>query len=87
MEQEFLTGIIQKDGTVLAEDGTIQFLGVRGTDDEGYPEVLIDAKAVGGDGCFHRQSVKPFIGMTVEFVRNVDNGKKYCGFNFVIKKL
>jgi len=79
---EILTGIIQEDGSVLAEDGTIHYPGARGTDDEGYPEILIDAKEVGGYGCFHRQSVKPFIGMTVEFVRN---GKEYQGYNFTIK--
>lgn len=80
---ETLTGIIQKDGSVLAEDGTLHYLPKRGTDTEGYPEVIIDAKSVGGDGWMYRQSVKPFIGMTVEFVRM---NKKFQGFNFVILK-
>lgn len=81
---EILTGILQADGSVLAEDGTIHWLGTRGTDEEGYPEVCIDAKDVGGGGSFGRQSVKPYIGMTVEFVRH--GGKKYQGFNFTILK-
>ena len=81
---ELLTGILQKDGSVIAEDGTIHYPGYRGTDDEGYPEILIDATDVGGEGSWSRQSVKPFIGMTVEFVRN--GGKKYQGFNFKINK-
>jgi hypothetical protein len=81
---EYLTGIIQKDGSVIAEDGTIHWIGRRGTDEEGYPEVLIDAKEVGGRGSFSRQSIKPFVGMTVHFVRN--GGKKYQGFNFTILK-
>jgi len=80
---ELLTGILQKDGSVIAEDGTIHWPGTRGTDEEGFPEILIDAKDVGGYGTFSRQSVKPYIGMTVEFVRN---GKKYQGFNFKIIK-
>ena len=81
---EILTGVIQKDATVLAEDGTIHNLPRRGIDDEGYPEVLIDAKEVGGFGVFRQQSIKPYIGMKVEFVRN--GGKRYNGFNFVILK-
>jgi hypothetical protein len=81
---EVLTGIIQKDGSVLAEDGTIHWLPRRGTDNEGYAEVLIDAKIVGGYGEFQRQSIKPYIGMTVEFVRN---GKDFKGFNFTILKI
>ena len=79
---EILTGILQKDGSVIAEDGTIHWPGTRGADKEGYPEILIDAKKVGGDGLFHRQSVKPYIGMTVKFVRH--GGKKYQGYNFEI---
>ena len=63
------TGIIQKDGSILETDGKTHHLPNRGTDDEGYPEVLMAAKKVGGKGFFHRQSIKPFIGMTVEFER------------------
>ena len=80
---EILIGIIRKDGSVLAEDGSIQWLPIRGTDKEGYPEVLMDAKEVGGKGTFQGQSIKPFIGMTVEFVRA---NKKYKGYNFTILK-
>ena len=81
MEQ--LYGIIQQDGTVLAEDGTIHNLPVRGEDKEGYKQVLIDAKIVGGNGRMSRQSIKPFIGMRVKFAR-VEYG--YQGFNFEIVK-
>jgi len=80
---EILTGILQKDGSVIAEDGTIHWPGTRGTDDEDYPEILIDAKEVGGEGSWHRQSVKPYIGMTVEFIRY---DKHHQGYNFVILK-
>lgn len=80
---EVLTGIIQADGSVLAEDGTVHYLDARGTDDEGYTEVLIDAKEVGGSGSWARQSIKPYIGMTVEFVRY---DKNHQGYNFVIIK-
>jgi len=79
MEQ--LYGIIREDATVLAEDGTIHRLPVRGTDKEGNQEVLIDATKVGGDGEFTRQSIKPFIGMKVVFYR-VESG--YQGFNYEI---
>ena len=79
---EILTGIIQKDGSVIAEDGTIHWPGTRGADREGYPEVLIDAKSVGGGGSWGRQSIKPYIGMSVKFVRH--GGKKYQGYNFEI---
>ncbi len=78
----YLTGVIRKNGTVLAEDGTIHNLPVRGTDREGYKEVLIDAKSIGGRGSFSRQSVKPYIGMTVRFYRN--GGKEFNGYNFEI---
>ena len=81
---EVLIGIIQKDGSVIAEDGTIHSLPNRGTDREGYPEIIIDAKDVGGKGEFSRQSVKPYIGMKVKFVRH--GGKKYQGYNFKIIK-
>ena len=56
-----LKGIIQKDGSVKVNDETF-WLPFRGTDKEGYPEVLMDAKAVGGDGWMSRQSIKPYIG-------------------------
>lgn len=78
---EVITGIIQNDASVIAEDGTIHFLPVRGTDSEGYKEVLVDAQDVGKEGSFVRQSVKPFIGMTVEFVRI---NSKSRGFDFKI---
>ena len=81
MEQ--LYGIIQEDATVLAEDGTIHRLPVRGIDKEGNPEVLIDACDVGGYGSFSRQSIKPFIGMKVVFSR-VEVGCQ--GFSYQIIK-
>lgn len=80
---ELLKGVIQENGSVLAEDGTIHWLPINGTDKKGYPEVLIDAKEVGGSGWMVRQSIKPYIGMEVEFLRN---SKKCQGFNFVILK-
>lgn len=62
-----MKGIIQKDGTVIGEDNELYKLPFRGTDDYGYPEVLIDARKLGKDGPFRRQSIKDFIGATVEF--------------------
>jgi len=73
-----MKGIINKDGSVTGEDSKIYWLPFRGQDNENYPEVLMDAKSVGGSGDFHRQSIKPFIGMTVEFV---NQGK---GYNYKI---
>lgn len=61
-----LIGIIDKDGYVYLDSGKRFQLPIRGNDN-GYPEVLIDAKKVGGDGSFYRQSVQPFIGMKCEF--------------------
>lgn len=81
MKQEVLIGIITKDGTVKLEDGREFIISTRGTDKEGYPEVLIDAINVGGRGCFSRQSIKPFIGMKCWFVLN--EGTTH-GFNFEI---
>lgn len=63
-----MKGIITPEKNILGEDGkTYTFDAIRGMDDEGYPEILIDAKEVGGRGWMARQSIKPFIGMNVEF--------------------
>jgi len=56
-------------------------LPIRGTDDDGYPEVLMDATNVGGRGTFQRQSIVPYVGMKVEF----DTNGRF-GFNFKIVK-
>ncbi len=72
-----------KDATVLCDDGTIHNLPVRGMDKDGYTEILIDATEVGGYSDFYRQSIKPFIGMRVEFGR-IEKG--YQGFNYKIIK-
>ena len=78
---EELIGKITDDGYfVEVDDGRKFSLPVRGTDGDGYPEVLIDASSVGGDGDFYRQSSKPYIGMLVIFLTN--NGKH--GYNFLI---
>lgn len=71
-----MKGIINKNATVLGEDGKIYHIPIRGYDNENYYEVLIDAKSVGGKGEFYRQSIKPFIGMKVEFV-NAGTGYNY----------
>lgn len=75
-----LIGIITKDGSVKTADDREFEMPRRGTDDEGYPEVLMDAKSVGGDGWMYRQSIKPFIGMKCWFVSN--NGTS--GYNFEV---
>lgn len=73
-------GIIQKDGVL--SNGKLYNHDVRGTDDEDYPEVLIDAKEVGGRGSFSRQSIKPYIGMTVRFKVS----QKDTPYDYIIKK-
>ena len=75
-----LIGVIKSDGFVES-DGKLFILPIRGTDESGFPEVLIDATSVGGSGTVKRQSIKPFIGMEVEFITN--NGVH--GYNFTIK--
>jgi len=63
-----LEGIIQKDGyNVLGDNGKTYCLPVRGTDKDGYPEVLIDGKPIGMQEWMARQSVQPYIGMRVSF--------------------
>lgn len=69
------TGIITKEGMVKISDTKYVRLPTRGVDNEGYPEVLIDATSVGGNGSFQRQSIKPYIGMSVEFSDNNCNFK------------
>ncbi len=76
-----LIGVIKSDGFVETSDGKLFILPIRGTDKSGVPEVLIDATSVGGSGCFKRQSIKPFIGMQVEFITN----DGLFGYNFIIK--
>jgi len=49
-------------------------------DDKEFPEVLIDATRVGGKSEWRRQSIQPYIGMTVEFITNTSE----CGYNFII---
>lgn len=73
------SGIIKSDGCVHTKEGSFQ-IPFRGTDEDGYPKVLIDAKSVGGSGSFHAQSIKPFIGMKSEF----EVSETGYGYNFVI---
>ena len=81
MKQEELIGVITENGDVELNDGRIFSIPQRGTDSDGYPEVLIDAMLVGGKGFMQRQSIKPYIGMKCKFILN--EGSK-CGFNFTI---
>ena len=76
-----MTGLIKSDGFVETSDGKLFILPIRGSDESGFPEVLIDATSVGGSGYVKRQSVKPFIGMEVEFITN----NEVSGYNFTIK--
>lgn len=78
---KILQGVIQENGSVLGDDGSVHRLPVRGRDREGYPEVLIDATHVGGAGVFARQSIKPFIGLKVQY--NQKN-KDSAAYNFII---
>jgi hypothetical protein len=81
MKQEVLIGIITENADVKLEDGRLFSIDKRGTDKEGYPKVLIDAKSVGGNGWMYRQSIKSYIGMKCWFVLN--EGATH-GFNFTI---
>jgi hypothetical protein len=74
------TAIIKEDGFVETEDGKLFLLPIRGTDNLGFPQVLIDAKNVGGKSEWQRQSIKDYIGMKVEFITLNDVG----GYNFTI---
>ena len=73
-------GRIKNDGFVETEDVKFFILPIRGTDDLGFPEVLIDAKRVGGSSEWKRQSIKEYIGMQVEFITLNNIG----GYNFTI---
>lgn len=76
-----LRGKITDDGRSVEVAGGKQFiLPFRGTDRNGFPEVLIDAQRVGGDGMFRRQSIAKWIGWPVEFM--TANGE--TGFSFEI---
>jgi hypothetical protein len=76
-------GIIKGDGFVETEDGKLFTLPFRGTDNFGFPEVLIDAILVGGKTEWQRQSIKDYVGMKVEFTTN----NNISGYNFKIIKL
>ena len=76
-----LIGVIKSDGFVETSDGKLFILPIRGTDENGFSDVLIDATSVSGGGTFKRQSIKSLIGMEVEFTTN--NGG--YGYNFTIK--
>ena len=75
-----LIGVIKSDGFVES-DGKLFILPIRGTDENGFPEVLIDATSVSGGGTVKRQSIKSLIGMEVEFTTNYGG----YGYNFTIK--
>ena len=77
-----LEGVIREDATVLTNDGTIHILDIRGIDENGYFEILIDATKVGGQGDFQRQSIQPYIGKRVKFVAY----EGFNGWNFEILK-
>jgi len=76
-----LKGIIKSDGSVETPDGKNFILPIRGTDESGFPKVLIDVTSIGGSGIVKRQSIKPFIGMEVEFITY--NGTEGYNFNIV----
>jgi len=72
-DKMYLEGIIQSDGqTIIGDNARTYHLPVLGTDEDGFPEVIVDAKDVGGDGWMRRQSVKKYIGMKVGFHTTYD---------------
>lgn len=75
-----MKGTIEKDGSVKGKDGKTYLLDWRGKDAEGYPKVIMDAKKAGGRGWMQSQSIKPFIGKTVEFAVSPSG----TGYNYEI---
>ena len=75
------SGVIKNDGFVETIDGQLFVLPIRGTSDNGFPEVLIDTTSVGGSNEARRQSIEHYIGMEVEFLVSKD----LYGYNFKIK--
>ena len=76
-----LEGIIQKEGIVLGGDGKEYHFEMRGTDEGGFSDVLMNAKFVGGKGFMQRQSIKSYIGMRVVFDCNT---RVPFGYNYTI---
>lgn len=52
INQTLMFGILQADGTVLAEDGKIESVGVMSFDGEGNPEIMIDSKDIDGESYY-----------------------------------
>ena len=79
-----MTGVILENGDVQGSNGKLYQLHFSGiSDTDGYPEVLMDATEVGGSGYFQRQSIKPYIGATVNFVVS----RTGVGYNYKVVKL
>jgi hypothetical protein len=76
------TGIIKSNGTVYVKGVGEFVLPIMGTDDDGYPEVIIDSSEVDDLGGWKRKSIKPYIGMKCKFVSNI----LPHGYNFIIKR-
>lgn len=75
-----MKGTIREDATVLGEDGKTYQLPVRPINSDGFPHILINAKAAGGKGYGEWQSVEPFVGKEVQFVVSATGS----GVNYVI---
>jgi len=86
INQTLVKGVLQADGTVLAEDGKIESVSTMSYDKDGIPEILIDTRTIDGKGSFARKSIKPYIGMKVTFVVNGKRKEGLKGFNFTIIK-
>lgn len=76
----YKTGILLKDGNIKDYNGNLYKLSLIVEND--IPKSFFDAKDVGGDGSFYRQSIEPFIGMRFGFEYN---GVNYA-YNFKVLK-
>ena len=86
INQTLMFGILQEDGTILAEDGKIEDFSIKSWDDEGNLEICIDSKEIDGQGSWHRRTFKHLVGMTVSYIVNGKREEGYKGFNHTILK-
>jgi len=55
-------------------------------DDDGNPEIMIDSRAIDGQGSWRRRTIKHLVGKSVLFIVNGERSKGTKGFNFTVEK-
>lgn len=86
INQTLMFGILQEDGTLLAEDGKIESISVISHDKDGNPEICIDSKEIDGEGSWRRRTIKHLVGMHVSYIVNGKREEGRRGFNHTILK-